>query len=115
MSKFFASIFGLFLSPLGLVVLAALDSSMVFFLPAAVEAAVVILTARYRELVWLFPILAAGGSMAGSSTALQMKRTRAGRRDSFIRSIRGLEYGASTWLGQADCEKSVGAWAPVSV
>jgi membrane protein YqaA with SNARE-associated domain len=66
MSKFFASIFGLFLSPLGLVVLAALDSSMVFFLPAAVEAAVVILTARYRELVWLFPILAAGGSMAGA-------------------------------------------------
>jgi len=39
---------------------------MFFFLPAAVEGAVVILTARYRELVWLFPILAAAGSMAGA-------------------------------------------------
>jgi membrane protein YqaA with SNARE-associated domain len=66
MHKFFASIFGLFLSPVGLVVLAALDSSMVFFLPAAVEGAVVILTARYREFVWLFPILATAGSVAGA-------------------------------------------------
>ena len=66
MHNFFTSIFGLFLSPLGLVVLAALDSSMVFFLPAAVEGAVVILTARYRELVWLFPILATAGSVAGA-------------------------------------------------
>ena len=66
MHKFFASIFGLFLSPLGLVVLAALDSSMIFFLPAAVEGAVVILTARYREFVWLFPLLATAGSVAGA-------------------------------------------------
>src|SRR5262245_38236692 len=67
MQKFFASIFGMFLSPWGLVVLAALDSSMFFFLPMAVEAAVVILTARHRELVWLFPILAAAGSVAGAA------------------------------------------------
>jgi membrane protein YqaA with SNARE-associated domain len=66
MHNFFASIFGLFLSPLGLVVLAALDSSMIFFLPAAVEGAVVILTARYREFVWLFPLLATAGSVAGA-------------------------------------------------
>ena len=66
MHAFFTSIFSLFLSPLGLVVLAALDSSMVFFLPLAVEGAVVLLTARYREFVWLFPILATAGSMAGA-------------------------------------------------
>jgi membrane protein YqaA with SNARE-associated domain len=66
MHNFFASIFSLFLSPLGLVLLAALDSSMIFFLPVAVEAAVVILTARYRELVWLFPLLASAGSLAGA-------------------------------------------------
>jgi membrane protein YqaA with SNARE-associated domain len=66
MHRFFSSLFLLFLSPLGLVVLAALDSSMVFYLPAAVEAAVVILTARHRELVWLFPFLAAAGSAMGA-------------------------------------------------
>jgi membrane protein YqaA with SNARE-associated domain len=67
MHKFFASIFAMFLSPVGLVALAALDSSMFFFLPMAVEAAVVILTARHRELVWLFPILAAMGSVVGAA------------------------------------------------
>ena len=67
MHRFFSSLFVLFLSPAGLVVLAALDSSMVFYLPTAVEAAVVILTARHRELVWLFPFLAAAGSTAGAS------------------------------------------------
>jgi membrane protein YqaA with SNARE-associated domain len=66
MHRFFSSIFLLFLSPVGLVVLSALDSSMVFYLPMAVEGAVVILTARHRELVWLFPILAAVGSTAGA-------------------------------------------------
>lgn len=67
MHRFFASVFAMFLSPWGLVVLAALDSSMFFFLPMAVEAAVVILTARHRELVWLFPILATIGSIAGAT------------------------------------------------
>lgn len=67
MRQSFASIFSLFLSPLGLVALAALDSTMFFFLPMAVEAAVVILTARHRELVWLFPLLAAAGSTAGAA------------------------------------------------
>jgi len=66
MHNLFTSIFSLFLSPLGLVVLAALDSSAVFFLPLAVEGAVVLLTARYREFVWLFPILATAGSMVGA-------------------------------------------------
>jgi membrane protein YqaA with SNARE-associated domain len=67
MHKFFASIFALFLSPVGLVVLAALDSTIFFFLPMAVEGAVVFLTARNRELVWLFPLLAAAGSCAGAA------------------------------------------------
>ena len=66
MHRFFSSLFLLFLSPVGLVVLSALDSSMVFYLPMAVEGAVVILTARHRDLAWLFPILAAMGSTAGA-------------------------------------------------
>src|SRR5262245_16126545 len=67
MRSYFAYLFTLFLSPLGLVLLAALDSSMGLFLPTAVEAAVVILTARNKELVWLFPILATAGSIAGAA------------------------------------------------
>ena len=70
MHKFFAAVFTLFLSPVGLVALAALDSSMVFFLPAAVEAALVILIARNREFAWLFPILATAGSVAGAFITL---------------------------------------------
>ena len=72
MHKFFASIFGLFLSPIGLIVLAALDSTMFFFLPMAVEGAVVFLTARHRELVWLFPLLAAAGSSAGAAVTFSL-------------------------------------------
>lgn len=66
MEAWFSSIFSWFLSPVGLAVLAALDSSMVFFLPAAVDMAVIILTSRQPELLWLSPPLATGGSLVGS-------------------------------------------------
>lgn len=72
MHKFFASIFSLFLSPLGLVVLAGLDSTVFFFLPLAVESAVVFLTARNRDLVWVFPILAAAGSVCGAAVTFSL-------------------------------------------
>src|SRR5688572_6236617 len=74
MHRFFSSVFALFLSPVGLVALAALDSSMVFFLPTAVEAALVILIARNREMFWLFPVLATIGSVAGASVTLAIGR-----------------------------------------
>jgi membrane protein YqaA with SNARE-associated domain len=67
MTAFFEWIFQAFLSPLGLVGLAALDSSMLFFLPAAVDSAVVILSARHQEMFWVFPLLATAGSLAGAS------------------------------------------------
>lgn len=65
-NEVFAYAFGLMLSPLGLFVLAVLDSSMLFFLPAAVDAAIIVLVARHRELFWIFPILASAGSLAGA-------------------------------------------------
>jgi membrane protein YqaA with SNARE-associated domain len=67
MTEFFQSLFGLFLSPFGLVGLAALDSSMLFFLPIAVDAALVILSARHREIFWVFPLLATVGSLIGTT------------------------------------------------
>jgi membrane protein YqaA with SNARE-associated domain len=63
----FESLFQWFLSPAGLVALAALDASMLFFLPMGVEAAVVILTVRNRAMFWVFPLLAAAGSLLGAA------------------------------------------------
>jgi membrane protein YqaA with SNARE-associated domain len=56
----------MFLSPFGLISLAALDSSMLFFLPAAVDMAVIILVARSPEYFWAFPVLATAGSLVGA-------------------------------------------------
>ena len=67
MMAFFEYLFRLFLSPLGLVGLAALDSSMLFFLPIAVDAAVVILSALHHDTFWAFPLLATVGSLIGAS------------------------------------------------
>jgi membrane protein YqaA with SNARE-associated domain len=66
MQAFFSALFSAFLSPAGLFALAALDSSMFFFLPLAVDVAVVILVARHSEFFWAFPILATAGSMMGA-------------------------------------------------
>ena len=67
MTAFFQSIFHWFLSPGGVVVLAALDSSMLFFMPLAVEAALIFLVARNPQLFWVFPLLAAAGSLIGAA------------------------------------------------
>jgi membrane protein YqaA with SNARE-associated domain len=67
MSGFFVAIFGVLLSWWGLFLIAAFDSSMVFFLPLAVDIAVVILASRSPELFWLYPILATAGSLCGAA------------------------------------------------
>jgi membrane protein YqaA with SNARE-associated domain len=74
MSSFFQSFFHLFLNPVGLVVLAALDSSMFFFLPVAVDGAVVILAARHAATFWVYPPLATAGSVIGSAVTFWMGR-----------------------------------------
>jgi membrane protein YqaA with SNARE-associated domain len=74
MRGFFATIFGFFLSWWGLWLIAALDSTMVFFLPLAVDIAVVILASRSRELFWLYPILASAGSLCGAALTYYIGR-----------------------------------------
>jgi membrane protein YqaA with SNARE-associated domain len=64
---FFRSIFDFFLSPLGVLLLGGLDSSMLFFLPAAIDTAVVVMVARHRNWFWLFPLLATAGSVIGAT------------------------------------------------
>ena len=54
------------LTPWGLVLLGALDSSIVFFLPLGIDVAVIILAARQPDLFWLYAILATAGTVMGT-------------------------------------------------
>jgi membrane protein YqaA with SNARE-associated domain len=64
----------LFLSAPGLVTLSALDSSMLFFMPTAIDAAIVIMSARNQEWFWIYPILAVLGSLIGTAVTYALGR-----------------------------------------
>jgi membrane protein YqaA with SNARE-associated domain len=64
---FFQSFFSFFLSWWGAFLIAALDSSMLFFLPFGVDAVVIYLAARDETLFWMYPILATAGSVLGAA------------------------------------------------
>src|SRR5437762_9791090 len=59
-------------TPLGVVVLAALDSTIFVSLPLGIDAAVIILAARLRDLWWIVPLLATFGSVAGAALTFWM-------------------------------------------
>jgi len=63
----FYSLLGYFLTPVGLVLLAALDSTMVFFLQLGIDFVLILLAARKPELFWLYAVLATIGSVAGAA------------------------------------------------
>ena len=67
MRGLFYSFLGYFLTPPGLMLLAALDSSMVFFLPLGIDFVLILLAARKPELFWLYAVLATIGSMLGAA------------------------------------------------
>src|SRR5438034_2639796 len=54
-------------TPLGVVVLAALDSTLFFSWPFGIDTAVIILAARLGDLWWTVPLLATFGSAAGAA------------------------------------------------
>jgi len=60
--------FGVFLTWWGPFVLGALDASLVFFMPFGVDAIVIYLAARDETLFWIYPLLAAAGSVLGAAT-----------------------------------------------
>jgi membrane protein YqaA with SNARE-associated domain len=74
MRSFFYSLLGYFLTPGGLVVMAALDSSLVFFLPLGIDFAAIILAARKPDLFWWYAILATAGSVAGAAVTFWIGR-----------------------------------------
>jgi membrane protein YqaA with SNARE-associated domain len=62
----------LFVSPIGVVVLAALDSTLFFSLPFGIDAVVIILAARLHGLAWVVPLLATAGSISGAALTFWM-------------------------------------------
>jgi membrane protein YqaA with SNARE-associated domain len=72
MRSFTHWILALFASPLGVFVLAALDSTLFFSLPFGIDAAVIILAARLKDLWWTVPLLASAGSVAGAALTFWM-------------------------------------------
>jgi membrane protein YqaA with SNARE-associated domain len=63
----FFSFLGYFLTVPGVVVMGALDASMVFFLPLGIDFVVILMTARKPELFWLYALLATAGSLIGAA------------------------------------------------
>jgi membrane protein YqaA with SNARE-associated domain len=64
----------LFATPLGVVVLAALDSTVFFSLPFGIDAAVILLAAQLHGLWWTVPLLATIGSVGGAWLTFWMGR-----------------------------------------
>ena len=63
---------GLFLTVPGVVLLAALDSTIFFALPLGIDAAVILLTARGGASIGVVPLLATAGSLAGAGVTYWM-------------------------------------------
>ena len=67
MTDLFRATFGFFLTWWGTFLIASLDASMIFFLPFGVDAVVIFMAARNTERFWMYPLLAAAGSTAGTA------------------------------------------------
>jgi membrane protein YqaA with SNARE-associated domain len=67
MRALFYSFLGYFLTPPGLVAMAALDSSLVFFLPLGIDFVLILLSARRPDLFWLYAALATIGAVGGTA------------------------------------------------
>jgi membrane protein YqaA with SNARE-associated domain len=74
MRALFFSLLGYFLTPFGLVLMSALDSSLIFFLPLGIDFVVIILAARRPELFWLYAVLATIGSVIGAAVTFWIGR-----------------------------------------
>jgi membrane protein YqaA with SNARE-associated domain len=59
-------------SPAGVIVLAALDSTLFFSLPFGIDAAVILLAARLRDSWWIVPPIATAGSVGGAAITFWM-------------------------------------------
>src|SRR3954464_10173059 len=68
------AILAMFASPAGVLVLAALDSTLFFSWPFGIDTVVIVLAARRATLAWIVPLLAVAGSVAGAAVTFWMGR-----------------------------------------
>jgi membrane protein YqaA with SNARE-associated domain len=71
----FLSVLGYFLTPAGLVLIAALDASPIFFLPLGIDFVLIVMSARKPDLFWLFALLATLGSVIGAGGTFWIGKT----------------------------------------
>ena len=74
MRALFNALLGYFLTPAGVLVMGALDASLVFFLPLGIDFVVIIMAARRPDLFWMYAVLATIGSIAGASATFWIGR-----------------------------------------
>jgi membrane protein YqaA with SNARE-associated domain len=74
MKALFNSLLSYFLTPAGVLVMGALDASLVFFLPLGIDFVVILMTARKPELFWLYALLATAGSLIGAAATFWIGR-----------------------------------------
>jgi membrane protein YqaA with SNARE-associated domain len=84
----FLSLLGYFWSPAGLVVLGALDASVIFFLPLGIDFVLVLLSAQRPSLFWAYALSATAGSLLGAA--------------------------ATYWIGHKVGEKGLARWVGAS-
>jgi membrane protein YqaA with SNARE-associated domain len=65
-------ILGLIASPAGLLILAALDSTLFFSLPGGIDAAVLLVAVRRQTTWWLVALVATAGSVGGAALTFWM-------------------------------------------
>jgi membrane protein YqaA with SNARE-associated domain len=65
---------GFFLTWWGAFLMAALDTTLIFFLPLGVDAVVIYLAARDEQMWWAYPILATAGSLTGAALTFWIGR-----------------------------------------
>jgi membrane protein YqaA with SNARE-associated domain len=74
MRALFNSLLSYFLTPGGVLLMGALDASLVFFLPLGIDFVVIIMAARKPELFWLYALLASAGSLIGAGATFWIGR-----------------------------------------
>ena len=74
MRALFYSLLAYLLTPLGVLVMGALDSSLVFFLPLGIDFVVIVMAARRPDLFWLYALLATAGAVAGAGATYWIGR-----------------------------------------
>jgi membrane protein YqaA with SNARE-associated domain len=67
-------LFALMSSAGGVCIIAALDSTMIFFLPLAVDIGVILITSRHRDLFWLYPVVVSLSSLVGAAATFYLGR-----------------------------------------